>query len=113
MTDDAKKVSLLPCPFCGGEAVAVIGLRQHKGHGVRCGVAKCYASIGCHGETEAEAIAAWNTRQPQTDALEVEIGRLTDLLRRVVNLAEAYATGTGEAFNNTIAEARATLKESK
>jgi hypothetical protein len=47
------------------------------------------------------------------EAQAAEIERLTDLLRRVVNLAEAYATGTGEAFNNTMTEARAALEQSE
>lgn len=55
-------ITLLPCPFCGGEAVSVIGMREHKDFGVRCGVAKCYASIGCHGETQKQAAEKWNTR---------------------------------------------------
>lgn len=58
----ADAMQLKPCPFCGGEAVSVIGLREHRGYGVRCGVAKCYAAIGCHGETEEQAAQKWNTR---------------------------------------------------
>ena len=77
--------------------------------------------LKCDGEGYTEILSGWQRpcdvcygegylRQPQTDALKAENERLTDLLRRVVNLAEAYATGTGEAFNNTMTEARAALE---
>jgi len=62
--------------------------------------------------SEADRLAE-KAVEDYTNALKAEIERLTDLLRRVVNLAEAYATGTGTAFTDTIAEARAALEQSK
>jgi len=58
---------LKPCPFCGGEAITI----QEHGWWVVC--TDCSAEVGfegmsdtsgCYGsyQTEAEAIAAWNTR---------------------------------------------------
>ena len=52
----SDETTLLPCPFCGGEA-------RHYApgpidHHIEC--VECYADI--HRATEAEAIAAWNTR---------------------------------------------------
>ena len=54
---------LLPCPFCGGEAE----LANPYGIGwyVRCKRPGC-AMMGYDNETEAEAIAAWNSRAEQT-----------------------------------------------
>jgi hypothetical protein len=75
MTDD-KKVALLPCPFCGKIPSEVV---QWGWHGEGWVMDKeGWAVRGCahhtHGNSRDEAIAAWNTRQPQTDA------RVADLL---------------------------------
>lgn len=59
--------ALKPCPFCGGEAMIGGG----GDHNVMCLL--CPASVV--GDTEAEAIAAWNTRatpSPSTDTLDAK-----------------------------------------
>ena len=59
MTSEAKPVALKECPFCDGKAW-VTGYGPYR---VQCGRCKC--SIGpLYVSTEAEAIAAWNRRQP-------------------------------------------------
>ena len=56
MTDN-RTTELLPCPFCGSnKAFPNIELGKHW---VEC--SECAAESGCY-RTEAEAIAAWNTR---------------------------------------------------
>ena len=59
-----KCEELLPCPFCGGEARA--WKYSHPSHGeywrVVCNEPSC--CISGDRPTEAEAIAAWNTRTP-------------------------------------------------
>lgn len=52
---------LLPCPFCGGEAEILTAESMHGGnlYGVMC---DCCAGRADVYDTEAEAIAAWNTR---------------------------------------------------
>ena len=63
---------LLPCPFCGGvqiEAFHHIDRGWGASWHVECAAEECGNST-CHHDTEANAIAAWNTRQPtQNDAL--------------------------------------------
>jgi Lar family restriction alleviation protein len=49
-------VNLKPCPFCGGEAESYVSRTDAL---VRC--ERCPADMGVF-DTEAEAIAAWNTR---------------------------------------------------
>ena len=57
---------LLPCPFCGGEAETchVTQLWEPRNtYWAKC--KNCHIS-GTHHKTEAEAIAAWNTRAERT-----------------------------------------------
>ena len=63
MTDNSA--TLLPCPFCGGEAKMchVTQIWEPKdSYWVKCG--DCHTS-GKHHRTETEAITAWNTRAPE------------------------------------------------
>lgn len=56
---------LLPCPFCGGEAEILTAESMRGGYlfGIMCN--DC-CSRGDVYDTEAEAIAAWNTRAERT-----------------------------------------------
>ena len=57
---DNRTTELLPCPFCGGEAtVERIGKSGY--YYVACNTAYC-CDFG-NFDTEAESIAAWNTRK--------------------------------------------------
>lgn len=60
---DSQANSLALCPFCGGEAyIYAPGPAEHH---VACKNPNCYAET--HGWiTEAEAIAAWNSRAERT-----------------------------------------------
>ena len=53
----------------------------------------------------------WGGQPTQSDALREENERLRILLRRTMNMAINYATGTGTAFDDVIAEANAALQE--
>lgn len=56
-------VSLLPCPFCGGEARSHLYVRD--GSKVQCTNYRCQGATTAHNPNAVEkAIAAWNTRTP-------------------------------------------------
>lgn len=66
---------LLPCPFCGGEAH--LGLYYRGRYAAGCDM--CGSRFGALLGTEAEAIAAWNSRAERTckNVWDVELtGRL-------------------------------------
>jgi Lar family restriction alleviation protein len=56
---------LLPCPFCGGDAKSfhhILCAMPESWH-VECVEDNCGCGT-CHHDTEADALASWNTRQP-------------------------------------------------
>jgi hypothetical protein len=109
MTDDAKqerKAVLLPCPFCGAEAVHFenaygTGYIIHCPEEEDCMVGP-YVEMG----TEEQSIAAWNTRQPQTDALKIALWHL-ERIRDVEDIDPVWAA------MSALAAIDAALKESK
>jgi len=61
---EQEQVQLLPCPFCGGQALFDCMSRNEQDECVEMSVAclGCDATIIRDRMTTAEAIAAWNTR---------------------------------------------------
>ena len=54
-----SEIKLLPCPFCGGENIKVLG-SETSYYWCRC--MNCLASTTTE-DVEEDAIKAWNTRQ--------------------------------------------------
>lgn len=64
-----NKPDLLPCPFCGGEALNVEWVTSHdeRGWAVACKNPECLMNQGARIlRTEAEAAEAWNRRAERT-----------------------------------------------
>lgn len=59
----SDETTLLPCPFCGGEAHISA---SSDGYGVECWNRRCIDMQMEEIPTEAEAIEAWNTRAERT-----------------------------------------------
>jgi len=77
MTKDNENISeLLPCPFCGGEALVEREILRHQLIGTRW---RCHCSIcgadGSPKKIKQEAIKAWNTR-PIEEKLQAEKAEL-------------------------------------
>jgi Lar family restriction alleviation protein len=68
-----NKPDLLPCPFCGGEALNVEWVTSHdeRGWAVACKNPECLMNQGARIlRTEAEAAEAWNRRAERTTLYE-------------------------------------------
>lgn len=64
----SDETTLLPCPFCGGEASVIDHHNDDGSVSVGCDNDTClgFSGLGWLYKTEAEAIAAWNTRATLT-----------------------------------------------
>lgn len=83
------EVTLLPCPFCGGSA-------KYYYH-TPAGMSNCHhvecddcGNGTCLHETEAEAIAAWNTRTAATEPLEAQIAVLCEALQEIERRSDEW-----------------------
>jgi len=90
---------LKPCPFCGGEAKHY----HHSSHGgwsntdsVCCTNEDCGCGTCLH-ETEASAIAAWNTRADALATRDARIAELTERNEKLEHLFDIQWKRTREA----------------
>lgn len=90
----SAEVTLLPCPFCGSDEVShgwqspgIVGSNS-------TGTAECHnCGAFVFAEDEADAIAAWNTRQSATAPLEAQIAELTALVQQMRKALEPFVSG--------------------
>lgn len=77
---------LLPCPFCGRDAIVFSGFLLARQRVVECVKCRSRATLygsGAAGENEARAIAAWNRRA--LPARDTEIREVLGNLRTTTN----------------------------
>ena len=78
MTAPVTVTPPLPCPFCGGEAT----LNERLRDGYRFVECESCAFGLCAERTEAEAIAAWNTRTQSAAASDAQVAELREALEK-------------------------------
>jgi Lar family restriction alleviation protein len=103
-----QKAVLLPCPFCGDDGAMAFEMSE-QGHSfweVYC--LPCTASV--QEKTQEQAIAAWNTRQPHTDALKIAQDAIIAVRH---NAASTFTEDYDKAVLDCHAAVTAALKESK
>ena len=115
-----SEIKLLPCPFCGGEAVIYHQSSKYTNrdgnfvHCMECGcrtkLFECYGNTTkTHEDTKQEAIEAWNTRKPMeqiVERLEEEL-KLSDIEKErcirenplQFDEAKGYSTGISNAID--------------
>ena len=76
------ETTLLPCPFCGGEAETTSNGRGQYTAGVRCKDTGCGCRLYIAFRSRAEAIAAWNTRAELGSERIAELEAENERLRR-------------------------------
>ena len=79
----AEFVGLKPCPFCGGEAYTLSQAPNGTGYSVGCHDDECrgFIALSWIYKTEAEAIAAWNTRHERM----CHVAKVTRTLRSMLH----------------------------
>ena len=74
-----SEIKLLPCPFCGGEELAIGSSELHNY--VMCTKCLCKTSFL---RTKAKTIETWNTRKPMQEIVE----RLEERIRILDNTSD-------------------------
>lgn len=115
MTAAEIAVGLLPCPFCGASAhiFDYRDVRDAPGWGVNCD--QCDAGSG-ERDTQAEAIATWNTRPPAAGKASELAEELESRLDRtcngnMVNLSTAEVRCIIDTIRTPAADRNAVLEE--
>lgn len=57
-----EPITLKPCPFCGGEAVAIKHPEGFDTHLVKCSICGCNTGAYLGGHSLRNAVEAWNNR---------------------------------------------------
>ena len=92
--------SLLPCPFCGGEAKLLI-VEYRGGYMVRCNGRCLMANVdtGFHDGAAENAIAAWNKRAKRelasSDGSESAIAEITEAMNDLSTIRSGAAATSG------------------
>ena len=115
--------NLKPCPFCGGEAHLSADTSHSTAFFISCETEDCFGLMQW-AETQAEAIAAWNTRatpDPLSDLrakLAVAVEALSEISKqkKTTEISTEYEVEFADfedGYDTCIDEARAALAQIK
>ena len=110
-----SEIKLLPCPFCGGEAVIYHQSSKYTNrdgnyvHCMECGcrtkLFECYGNTTkTHEDTKQEAIEAWNTRKSMERIVERLEEKLSDtnFEKATQECNESYVDGLSMGYAGAI-----------
>ena len=82
------EIALKPCPFCGSTDIRHNSMKDGSAYWVFCANEDCAVSPEAMEDTKEQAVAAWNTRVPES-ALAAAEAKLERLNSRQVEMTEA------------------------
>lgn len=73
--NEASRINLLPCPFCGSEKINVGSTLDDDSEQEQWAVvcSDCGSSCSCYCDSEQVAIREWNTRAPAPTSNAIEL----------------------------------------
>lgn len=98
-----SEIKLLPCPFCGGEAMLTNQLATdeygHKLWNVLC--VKCDNGTSSYWDKN-HVVEKWNTRKPMQEIVEMLEGEMRNAMKDYKESSDIYDLGVYQAFKDAV-----------